>query len=375
MKVLHLIDSGGLYGAEKVLLALVKEQQRQGLEPMILSAGSPDIAEKAIEAEAVRLGLPVKPWRMRPGLNMGETRKILDWAKAQGFTLLHSHGYKFNILLALQRRNTKGFATITTLHGYVHARRYSKMWVYELLDRWAIRTFDAVVLVGEAMKSEIGGSKRLQRTARVILNGLDVEGLQKKAETPLDARLLAFCQKHTPLIVGVGRLSREKGFDILLEAFPELKRHYPEAGLLIVGEGNQRLILEGLVESLGIEECVLMPGFTDTIPSLLRCAAVLAMPSRTEGLPVTLLEAMSIGTPIVASAVGAIPQTLSQGKGGRVIEEVTAGTLSDELQVVLSDETGAQARANWAKEEVAGNFSATAMADQYQVVYQGIQHS
>ena len=70
MKVLHLIDSGGLYGAEKMLLSLVQEQVSQGLEPMILSAGEPGIDVKPIETEAKRKGLPLTPWRMSPGLNL-----------------------------------------------------------------------------------------------------------------------------------------------------------------------------------------------------------------------------------------------------------------------------------------------------------------
>ena len=100
MKVLHLIDSGGLYGAEKMLLALVKAQLSQGLEPMILSAGELTIPQKPLEIEATRLGLPVIPWRMKPGFNIGESRKILKWAVANDYDILHSHGFKFNVLLS-----------------------------------------------------------------------------------------------------------------------------------------------------------------------------------------------------------------------------------------------------------------------------------
>jgi len=76
VKVLHLIDSGGLYGAEKMLLGLVSEQLKLGLYPLILSAGAPGIEEKALEAEARRLGLPLKLWRMKPGFNLKESLTI-----------------------------------------------------------------------------------------------------------------------------------------------------------------------------------------------------------------------------------------------------------------------------------------------------------
>ena len=94
LKILHLIDSGGLYGAEKMLLSLVKEQVQQGLQPMILSAGELEIDEKPLEAEARRKGLPVTPWRMKPGLNLKESWKILVWAREHGYKLLHSQDRK-----------------------------------------------------------------------------------------------------------------------------------------------------------------------------------------------------------------------------------------------------------------------------------------
>jgi hypothetical protein len=101
LKVLHLIDSGGLYGAEKMLLSLVQEQLKQGLDPMILSAGEPGTDEKPIEAEARNKGLPVTAWRMAPGLNLKESWKILKWAQDNKYQLLHSHGFKFNVLLGM----------------------------------------------------------------------------------------------------------------------------------------------------------------------------------------------------------------------------------------------------------------------------------
>ena len=130
LKVLHLIDSGGLYGAEKMLLSLVKEQLKTGLEPMILSAGELDVIEKPIEAEAKRLGLPVIPWRMKPGLNLKESFKILRWAKKNRYDLLHSHGFKFNVLLGIYPERVRKIPMIATLHGYVYAPRFSKLWFY-----------------------------------------------------------------------------------------------------------------------------------------------------------------------------------------------------------------------------------------------------
>lgn len=181
MKVLHLIDSGGLYGAERMLLTLVSEQIKQGLDPVILSAGEHGIHRKPLEVEAEKLGLPLIVWRMRPGLNRSETRKICRWAENWGADLIHSHGYKFNILMALFGRFRRKVRTLSTLHGYVHAPRFSKMWVYELLDRMAINRMDKVVIVGDAMKREFSGRLIRPRGLTTIRNGLPVEDTLKKS--------------------------------------------------------------------------------------------------------------------------------------------------------------------------------------------------
>jgi len=116
IKVLHMIDSGGLYGAENMLLDLVEEQQRQGLQPLILSAGTPDIGEKPLEVQARRRGLPVEPFRMRAGLNFRKGMELLRYAQREGL----------DILLGLFPGGIREIPSIVTLHGYARATPMSK---------------------------------------------------------------------------------------------------------------------------------------------------------------------------------------------------------------------------------------------------------
>ena len=118
MKVLHLIDSGGLYGAENMLLDLAEEQQRKGLRPLIVSAGTPDITGKPIEAEARRRGLAVKQFRMRAGLNFRKGMEVRRCAQREGF----------HILRGLLPRVSRQIPAITMLHGYAHASPFSILW-------------------------------------------------------------------------------------------------------------------------------------------------------------------------------------------------------------------------------------------------------
>jgi glycosyltransferase involved in cell wall biosynthesis len=364
VKILHLIDSGGLYGAEKMLLSLVQEQLKQGLEPMILSAGEPGIDEKPIEAEARNKGLPITPWRMKPGLNLKESWKILKWAKGNGYDLLHSHGFKFNVLLGIYPEKFRRIPMTATLHGYVHAPRFSKLWLYECLDRLAIRRMSGVVLVAEAMKKEFSESLSAERT-EVISNGLNIPELEELSSAPLDGPLESFVDTHDPIILGVGRLSKEKGFDRLIEAFPTIKKKYPKAGLVIVGEGTLRKSFERLVQDLGVKESVLMPGYCNKVPALLARSRVVVMPSLTEGLPITLLEAMALKTPVIATAVGEIPKVLGNGSGGELLKDGNPETIVQAIGTYLSDTKGHSRQIVWACQTIRERYSSETMADRY----------
>ena len=368
VKVLHLIDSGGLYGAEKMLMSLVQEQVKQGLEPMILSAGERGIDQKPIEADARKKGLPVTPWRMRPGLNLNESWKILKWAQGNGYDLLHSHGFKFNVLLGMYPEKFRRIPMIATLHGYVHAPRFSKMWIYESLDRLAIGRMKGAVLVGEAMKRELPEKLSSGHTI-VIPNGLNISELQQASLASLGEPFKSFYDNHEFVILGVGRLSREKGFDRLLSAFSELRKASPKSGLVIVGEGGLRQQLEALVEELGVKDDVLMPGYCSIVPALLRHSTALVMPSLTEGLPITLLEAMSLKTPVVASAVGEIPKVLDDGGGGELLSDVEPATISRAIEKSLAEKELTSRKAEQAYETVNENYSSEAMAARYLEFY------
>lgn len=366
--MLHLIDSGGLYGAEKMLLNLVQAQLNQGLEPMILSAGEPHIEEKPIESEAKRLGLPVTAWRMAPGLNLKEAWRIIRWAQAKNYQLMHSHGFKFNVLVGLFPRFLRKIPSIATLHGYVHARRFSKMWVYECIDRIAIYRMDGVVLVGEAMKGEVPERLRSSPNIRVIPNGLNIVDLKKRSTIALEDQIQQFINSHEFMILGIGRLSREKGFDHLLRAFQKVKSEFPRAGLLLVGEGKQRDLLESLTEELGLSEAVLMPGYCSNVPALLKQARLLVMPSLTEGLPITLLEAMAIETPVLVSAVGEMPKVLGYGEGGHIIQSIESAELADAIIAQLHS-SAPRKKTEWSAQAVERDYSAEAMANNYLALY------
>ncbi|MCR8915809.1 glycosyltransferase [Marinobacter panjinensis] len=372
IKVLHLIDSGGLYGAEKMLLSLVQEQLKQGLEPMILSAGEPGVVDKPIEVEAERLGLPVMAWRMKPGLNIAESSKILHWALSSGYDILHSHGFKFNVLLGGRPLVIRRIPMIATLHGYVHAKKFSKMWLYEMLDRVAITFVQRVVLVGEAMKKELPPKFAQNKKVRVIPNGLDVETINAEANRPLGQDILDFVARHSPIVLGVGRLSQEKGFDRLIDAFPIVCKEFDNPGLILVGEGKQKGALVQRKGELGLQSRVLMPGYCSNVPGIQKIADLLVVPSHTEGLPITLLESMAMGLPVLASPVGEMPSVLGKGEGGYLLPPDCDHDQLGSCIVNCLHDTARQSKVSWSSKKVSESYSVQAMELSYRELYQSM---
>lgn len=337
---------------------------------MILSAGEPQIGDKPIEIEARRLKIPVTPWRMKPGFNLKGSAEIITWARAEGFQLLHSHGYKFNVLMGLWPERTRKLPLVATLHGYVKGQRFTKSWLYESVDRMVLARMRQVVLVSEAMRQQV--PKRIAHSDRtsVVANGLSTQSVRELANQPISEAIETFIAGRDRFILGVGRLSAEKGFDRLIAAFSVLRKQHPRLGLVIVGEGKQRAALEEQATALGVSEGVLLPGFVQPVPPLMKRTLVLCMPSLTEGLPITLLEAMTLEVPVVACDVGEIANVLGQGKGGRVFHYRDPETLAAELESVISGGAEVSERLRWASQRVESDFSGKSMTHSYTRIYE-----
>lgn len=374
MRILHLIHSEGIYGAEAILLYLAREQQR-GHEPLVGSIRDPGTAETPFEALTRSWGLPVVPIRVAPRPTPSVIASLLRTVRALSPDVLHSHGYKPTILLGALPRARRG-AMLTTLHGWTNMRRFSRMWLYERLDRLTLPRLDAVVVVaGHMLKLRTVRGVPAARL-RVIENGIPplavrLEDLIRRGAEPLPPMLLEFAARR-PTLVAIGRLSPEKDYVLLLEAFARARA---DAGadqqLLIVGEGPQRELLTHRIAALGLSSVVRLAGYVDGADRLLGRASGFVMSSLTEGLPLVLLEAMQWRVPIVATAVGAIPELLDGGRRGRLIAAGDLTALTDSLRSLMSGDTDTTGIAA-AADAVAGRYTSARMAQEYLSVYGAI---
>lgn len=370
MKILHIIDSGGLYGTEVMLLNLMSAQVSMGLKPILASIGDTGVGEKPLEAEAIRRGLSVKVFRMCPGPNVRGALKVLRFARSEQVDLLHSHGYKGNILIGLMPRILRRIPMIATLHGWTWTGGISRMFFYEWLDGVSLRSIDRVVLVNQSMREHPRLKRQPQLELAVVHNGIPREtssGADGESGE-LDREILDFC--HQGFTIGaIGRLSPEKGFDVLLEAVAGLVADGEAVQLLLLGEGGLRRSLEEKAQKLGLEKRVYMPGYVYNARNYLPLIKLYAMPSLTEGLPIVLLEAMQAGVPIVASKVGGIPYVLENGQAGLLIEPGNVSSLKEGLCEVIRNREAAGQRTLVAQQLVHNQYSSQIMATKYLEIY------
>ncbi len=369
MKILHIIDSGGLYGAEVMLLNLAEEQKKLGHQPVIASIGEKGKYVKPLEAEANNRGLEIITFRMRNGPNILGAWHILSYAQRNNFDVLHSHGYKCDILLGFIPKKIRRIPLVSTIHGWTNTGEISKLGLYEYVDALSLKYVDAVCVVNQAMH-EHPRLKKLQGKLHVIPNG--IPPLANDVLVPED-EIADFCRKGFT-VVSIGRLSREKGYRYLIEAFAQFLEHDGESRLLIIGEGEDRKILESHIKDLGLTSKVLMPGYREKAWQYLPLCKVFVLSSLTEGLPITLLEAMQIGLPVVATAVGGIPQLITHGETGLLVPSRDPDVICRSIYKIYLNDSFSKNIAKKSKDLVRNKYSSSRMALDYDMNYKRYVH-
>lgn len=217
-------------------------------------------------------------------------------------------------------------------------------------------------------------SQKLQ----VILNGIDTTwwqsqllGFSEEDATKIKEQVF-HANTNSLIVTTIAELHERKGLKYLLKAVPKVIAEYPNLKFVIIGEGNERKSLEKIVEKLKIERNVALIGRKNNIPKLLKSSEIFLLPSRREAFGLVLTEAMITGLPVLASAVGGIPEIIQNGKNGILFESENPDAIAQTLlELIPSSEKRSVLGAN-GKALVLEKFDAKIMAEQYEKVYASI---
>ncbi len=228
-----------------------------------------------------------------------------------------------NVLTLIACRNSN-IPTIVSEHIYPEFSDVNKVW--QLLMKWTYRWADRVTLLTQNALPFYPASKGYRSI--VIPNPV---------LTPVPDTATATLMP-TPSLIAMGRLRPQKGFDLLLPAFAKLRAKYPDWHLTILGEGSMRSELEALRSQLGLVECVHLPGSVKNVNAHLRQAALFVMPSRFEGFPMALCEAMACGLPVLAADCLSGPREIvREGIDGILVPSEDINALTTGLDRLMGD--------------------------------------
>jgi len=367
MRVLQLISTIGFFGAEKMVVLLSKGLSLSCSSYIgIICNSANNCAE--FTKEAKKNNLNYKLFICKRKFDRKSILAIRDFITAEKIDIIHSHGYKSNFYSLLASFNLD-CKRITTCHLW--KGKSLKMNFYNRLDKFLLRKFYKVITVSDILKNIVIQNGVSKHKVVVINNGIDVTDFIVSDSNSSIRSSLGLCEDEK-IIGAIGVLSEEKGHIYLLKAFANVILEFPNAKLLIIGNGPLKNMLQATSCRLQLKDKVIFTGMRNDIPNLLNIMDIFVMPSLDEGMPMALLEAMAAQKPIVATKIGAVTKLIENKKTGLLIEPKDTNAIANSIISLLKDEEMKRTIAINAFERVKNEFSSSTMAKKYLEVYKEI---
>lgn len=363
--VLHLIASRGLGGAEKVLLTLLQNAELNELN-VILGIFQKKRQEASVfSKEAKKTGATVEVLNFGNPYDLSQVVGLFHLIRKYRPDIIHTHGYKSNTLGFLLSRPF-GIPIVTTVHGLY--QNSAKTHVHVNLSLRFLKYFDAVIAVSDNIRDQltplhVPSNKVItihNVPPRIAVMAVDNRSLfRKEIGIRDDEKMIGF----------VGRLERVKGCDLLIEAVSKLVLRGFHSQLVIVGEGPEKETLMQMVKNLGLGGNVHFCGFREDINNVYQSLDMLVLPSRHEGIPLVMLEAMAQGVPIVATRVGGIPEVITDGVQGLLSTPENPETLADRIMSCFINPEETKKRVAAAKKKILECYDVKRWLQKYREVY------
>lgn len=358
LRVLHVIAPASFGGLEQVVLQLAAGRAARGLPTEVFILLTEGSSTPTIVEMLERAGVRATVVRVAHRAYRKEQKAIRAAAEAFGADVVHTHGYHTDVLAPKPAR-AAGSALVSTAHGF--ASTDIKGRVFEWLQCRAWRRFNVVVAVSAPLQARLlrsgvpagvvalcpnawSGAASLDRTSARVRLGLAPSG-----------RFVGW----------VGRLSLEKGADVMVRALAHLPA---EIGLVMIGDGPERDALKQLANELGVASRITWAGAVQGAGQCMAAFDAFALSSRTEGTPMVLFEAMAAGVPIVATAVGGVPDVVSPAEASLVRSEAPE-EFAAALGQVFTAAPAAAARATAARKRLDERYALGPWLDRYEEFY------
>lgn len=355
-------------GAERVVLHLLQYHDRAKYQPVCVCLGNPTGShyEKLIRQMEVPLHFLGKgQW-----VTLGLMQRLSALFRQYRPTVVHMHlrGLTYAYPLLLGHRTPVRVYTVHNLAGHDRGTRFQKL-VTTLAFRYRIGRVVPVAIaerVRESIQQVFG-----YPNAPLIPNGIDLEGFLHPAESRERWRHREGFELNAILITHIGRFTAPKNHELLIRAFAQLNLSQP-VRLLLVGEGELKPQVEQLVYSLGLSERVRFLGVRSDIPELLNASDIFVLSSRWEGNPMSVMEAMAAGLPVISTAVGGVPELVEEGVSGILVPSENEQALNTAIQTLLDNPERRISMGANARKVALERFDARVMTRAYEDLYESI---
>lgn len=357
-RVLHVLAPMRDGGLERVVTMMSVGQRANSVR--VAAVVEPSMADHhpfVVQLEA--LGVPVTRIVVGARSYVREYRMLSALVRRLQPGVVHTHGYRADVIGGAVARAHR-IPTVSTVHGFTGGGIRNRL--YERVQFLALKRADAVIAVSAPLVQRLADDGVPRHKIHWIPNGF----------APLIENATRAAARHTlgivtdSLVAGwVGRLAREKGADVMLDALAESD---PRWRLSIIGEGDEFDHLRQKAETLRISDRVSWHGPIVNAGSLLTAFDAFVLSSRTEGTPITLLEAMNAGVPIIAAGVGGVPDVVSASHALLVPPE-QPGTIAQALSQIVREPSAATERSIRARERLLQSFSPVTWLASIDAVY------
>jgi glycosyltransferase involved in cell wall biosynthesis len=363
MQIVHLTASAFFGGPERQMLGLAQSLP-PSMRSAFLSFSEGGRCKLFLEA-ARRRGFEAQALCSDTPHLAAAARELTEILSRLQTDVLCCNGYKANLVgrIAARRAN---LPVVAVSRGWT--RENLKVRFYEALDRWHLRWMDRIVCVSEAQEIKVRQAGVRPDRIRVIHNAVDLRRFADPDPSARDKLARCFRRRPTWLVGAAGRLSPEKGFDVLVEAAARVRRVQPDAGFMLFGEGQRRRALQRQIAAAGLSESFVLDGFRADLDCFLPHFDIVVLPSYTEGLPNIVLEACAAGVPVIATVAGGTPEILKDG-AGVLVPPGDPGALADAIAGALSRGDNIRDLGEAGRRRVAERFTFAAQAERYQELF------
>jgi glycosyltransferase involved in cell wall biosynthesis len=356
----HVVLSLDVGGLERVVATLALRQHASGRRIVVYCLDRPGALAEPLVAAGIAVRVVQRSAR---GFDPRALARLARAMRTDGIGVAHCHNYAALVYGSLAAR-MGGAVVVYTVHGaHTSARRATGRFQ-------SLHLVDRVVFVSADARSVAARNGAVSaRGVSTILNGVDVDALARSPEGGRAIRREFGIESDAPVIGVVARLTRAKDHLTLFDAVAALRSEWPRMRCLVVGDGELRDELRRAVSERGLDGVVVFTGARSDIREVLSAMDVFALSSVTEGLAVTLLEAMSAGLPVVATRVGGNPEVVEDGVTGVLVDPKEPEALARAIASLLADPDRARTMGQAGIARVRAHFSLESMIRAYDEVY------